>query len=305
MTTKVIYLCRLMKAKFLPWIIFFSLVFVWGSSFIIMKHALQGFSAIQIGAARIIFAALFTLTFAYPFFKEFRRSDIPHLIVIAILGNSIPYVLFPVAINYIPSGIVGITNSMTPLFTLIVGIIAYRRKLKPLKFLGVFIGLIGTLILINPFSSNSVVGTNWPYILLALCAAACYGISINSISKLNHLSPQAITLFALIGASIPSIIILIFTDFSSTIFWPSGILKSDILVPFLAVAFLGIFGTSLSMVVFNKLISITTPIFAASTTYVIPIVALVWGIIDGESLLLNHFLGMAVILLGIWIVNKK
>jgi len=289
-----------MKSKFSPWIIFISLVLVWGSSFIIMKYALMGFSAVQIGAARIIFACLFTSIFAFKSIREFRKTDILHLIIVAFLGNSIPYVLFPIAINHIPSGIVGITNSMTPLFTLIVGIIAYRRKLKPLKFLGVFIGLIGTLILINPFSSNSVVGTNWPYILLALCAAACYGISINSISKLNHLSPQAITLFALIGASIPSIIILIFTDFSSTI-----LSKPDILVPFLAVAFLGIFGTSLSMVVFNKLISITTPIFAASTTYVIPIVALVWGIIDGESLLLNHFLGMVVILLGVRIVNRN
>ena len=260
----------------------------------------MGFSAVQIGAARIIFACLFTSIFAFKSIREFRKTDILHLIIVAILGNSIPYVLFPIAINHIPSGIVGITNSMTPLFTLIVGIIAYRRKLKPFKFLGVFIGLIGTLILINPFSSNSAIGTNWPYILLALCAAACYGISINSISKLNHLSPQAITLFALVGASIPSIIILIFTDFSSTI-----LSKSDILVPFLAVAFLGIFGTSLSMVVFNKLISITTPIFAASTTYVIPIVALVWGIIDGESLLLNHFLGMVVILLGVRIVNRN
>ena len=289
-----------MKSKFSPWIIFISLVLVWGSSFIIMKYALMGFSAVQIGAARIIFACLFTSIFAFKSIREFRKTDILHLIIVAFLGNSIPYVLFPMAINHIPSGIVGITNSMTPLFTLIVGIIAYRRKLKPLKFLGVFIGLIGTLILINPFSSNSVVGTNWPYILLALCAAACYGISINSISKLNHLSPQAITLFALIGASIPSIIILIFTDFSSTI-----LSKSDILVPFLAVAFLGIFGTSLSMVVFNKLISITTPIFAASTTYVIPIVALMWGIIDGEILLLNHFLGMVVILLGVRIVNRN
>ena len=294
-----------MKSKFSPWIIFISLVLVWGSSFIIMKYALMGFSAVQIGAARIIFACLFTSIFAFKSIREFRKTDILHLVIVALLGNSIPYVLFPIAINHIPSGIVGITNSMTPLFTLIVGIIAYRRKLKPLKFLGVFIGLIGTLILINPFSSNSVVGTNWPYILLALCAAACYGISINSISKLNHLSPQAITLFALIGASIPSIIILIFTDFSSPIFWPSGILKSDILAPFLAVAFLGIFGTSLSMVIFNKLISITTPIFAASTTYVIPIVALAWGIIDGESLLLNHFLGMVVILLGVRIVNRN
>ena len=194
---------------------------------------------------------------------------------------------------------------MTPLFTLLVGLFLYGRKLKPLKTLGISIGMLGTLILINPFDTNSIVGYNWPYIILALIGAACYGVSINSIAKLNHLSPRAITLFAMLGASIPSIFILIFTDFSSTIFWPSGILKSDILVPFLAVAFLGIFGTSLSMVVFNKLISITTPIFAASTTYVIPIVALVWGIIDGESLLLNHFLGMAVILLGIWIVNKK
>ena len=289
-----------MKSKISPWIFFISLVLVWGSSFIIMKYALIGFSAVQIGAARIIFACLFTSIFAFNSIREFRKTDVPHLIIVAILGNSIPYVLFPLAINQIPSGIVGITNSMTPLFTLIVGIIAYRRKLKPLKFLGVFIGLLGTLILINPFSSNSIVGNNMPYILMALSAAACYGISINSISKLNHLSPQAITLFSLIGASVPSIIILIFTDFGLTI-----CLKSDIWISFSAIAFLGVFGTSLSMVVFNKLISMTTPIFAASTTYLIPLVALAWGTFDGESLSLNHFLGMVVILLGVGIVNKN
>lgn len=300
MTTKVIYLCRLMKAKFLPWIIFFSLVFVWGSSFIIMKHALQGFSAIQIGAARIIFAALFTLTFAYPCFKEFRRSDIPHLIIIAILGNSIPYVLFPVAINYIPSGIVGITNSMTPLFTLLVGLFLYGRKLKPLKILGISIGMLGTLILINPFDTNSIVGYNWPYIILALIGAACYGVSINSIAKLNHLSPRAITLFAMLGASIPSIFILIFTDFARRFEY-----DSFVWTPFIAIVFLGIIATSLAVVFFNKLISITTPIFAASITYAIPMVALAWGIFFGEIFLVNHFLGMTVILLGIWIVNKK
>jgi drug/metabolite transporter (DMT)-like permease len=289
-----------MKSKFLPWIIFFSLVFVWGSSFIIMKHALQGFSAIQIGAARIIFAALFTLTFAYPCFKEFRRSDIPHLIVVAILGNSIPYVLFPIAINYIPSGIVGITNSMTPLFTLVVGLFLYGRKLKPLKILGVGIGMLGTLILINPFDTNSIIGYNWPYIILALIGAACYGVSINSIAKLNHLSPRAITLFAMLGASVPSIFILIFTDFAGRFEY-----DSFIWTPFIAIVFLGIIATSLAMVIFNKLISITTPIFAASTTYAIPIVALAWGIFFGEILLLNHFLGMIVILTGVWIVNKK
>jgi drug/metabolite transporter (DMT)-like permease len=90
-----------------------------------MKYALMGFSAVQIGAARIIFACLFTSIFAFKSIREFRKTDILHLIIVAFLGNSIPYVLFPIAINHIPSGIVGITNSMTPLFTLIVGIIAY------------------------------------------------------------------------------------------------------------------------------------------------------------------------------------
>ena len=300
MTSKVIYLCRLMISKFLHWILFFSLVMVWGSSFILMKHALIAFTAIQIGALRILFAAIFTLLFAYPNFKEFRRSDIIHLIIIAILGNSIPYILFPIAVNHIPTGIVGITNSMTPLFTLMVGLIAYGRKLKPLKIFGVGVGILGTLILINPFYDGSVIGENWPYMLLALTAAACYGISINSISKLNHLTPRAITLFAMIGASVPSLIILLVTDFTSKF---NG--DFEIWTPFLAIAFLGIVATSMAMVIFNKLISITTPIFAASTTYAIPIVAIGWGLVFGEDLLWNHFFGMTIMLLGVWKVKKN
>ena len=214
MGAKVIYLWRLMNRNLLPWVMFTALVLVWGSSFILMKHALIAFTAVQIGAARIVFAALLTLSFAWPQLKEFRKEDIPAFLIVALLGNSIPYLLFPIAVEHVPSGVVGITNSMTPLFTLLVGLIAFGRALRWVRALGVAVGFIGALILINPFDDHSSVGQSWPYLLLAVLAAACYGVSINTIGdRLKHLSPRAITLFAMLGASVPSVGILAATNF--------------------------------------------------------------------------------------------
>ena len=301
MGAKVIYLWRLMNRNLLPWVMFTALVLVWGSSFILMKHALIAFTAVQIGAARIVFAALLTLSFAWPQLKEFRKEDIPAFLIVALLGNSIPYLLFPIAVEHVPSGVVGIINSMTPLFTLLVGLIAFGRALRWVRALGVAVGFIGALILINPFDDHSSVGQSWPYLLLAVLAAACYGVSINTIGdRLKHLSPRAITLFAMLGASVPSVGILAATNFPAQ-FTGSPEMWSSLA----AIAFLGLVGTSLSMVVFNRLIAMTTPLFAASTTYVIPIVALAWGLVFGEELLFNHYIGMVTILVGVWMVNRK
>lgn len=301
MGAKVIYLWRLMNRNLLPWVMFTALVLVWGSSFILMKHALIAFTAVQIGAARIVFAALLTLSFAWPQLKEFRKEDIPAFLIVALLGNSIPYLLFPIAVEHVPSGVVGITNSMTPLFTLLVGLIAFGRALRWVRALGVAVGFIGALILINPFDDHSSVGQSWPYLLLAVLASACYGVSINTIGdRLKHLSPRAITLFAMLGASVPSVGILAATNFPAQ-FTGSPEMWSSLA----AIAFLGLVGTSLSMVVFNRLIAMTTPLFAASTTYVIPIVALAWGLVFGEELLFNHYIGMVTILVGVWMVNRK
>lgn len=301
MGAKVIYLWRLMNRNLLPWVMFTALVLVWGSSFILMKHALIAFTAVQIGAARIVFASLLTLSFAWPQLKEFRKEDIPAFLIVALLGNSIPYLLFPIAVEHVPSGVVGIINSMTPLFTLLVGLIAFGRALRWVRALGVAVGFIGALILINPFDDHSTVGQSWPYLLLAVLAAACYGVSINTIGdRLKHLSPRAITLFAMLGASVPSVGILAVTNFPAQ-FTGSPEMWSSLA----AIAFLGLVGTSLSMVVFNRLIAMTTPLFAASTTYVIPIVALAWGLVFGEELLFNHYIGMVTILVGVWMVNRK
>lgn len=301
MGAKVIYLWRLMNRNLLPWVMFTALALVWGSSFILMKHALIAFTAVQIGAARIVFAALLTLSFAWPQLKEFRKEDIPAFLIVALLGNSIPYLLFPIAVEHVPSGVVGIINSMTPLFTLLVGLIAFGRALRWVRALGVAVGFIGALILINPFDDHSTVGQSWPYLLLAVLAAACYGVSINTIGdRLKHLSPRAITLFAMLGASVPSVGILAATNFPAQ-FTGSPEMWSSLA----AIAFLGLVGTSLSMVVFNRLIAMTTPLFAASTTYVIPIVALAWGLVFGEELLFNHYIGMVTILVGVWMVNRK
>lgn len=290
-----------MSRNALPWIIFSGLVLVWGSSFILMKIALDGFTGVQIGALRLIFAALFITVVAWPARHEFQRRDIGSIIIVGLFGNSIPYLLFPVAVGHIPSGLVGVANSTTPLFALIIGALAFSRKMNVNNTMGVIIGLIGGLVLLNPFNLDTEVGREWPYLMMAISAAACYGLSVNTMgSKLPHLSPRAMTLLAMWVAAIPSAGILIATEFWTQFDGSIAVSKAVS-----SVAFLGIVGTGVAMILFTRLIHMTSALMGASTTYFIPIVALAWGLLDGENLLWNHYLGMAAILVGVYLVNRR
>ena len=105
----------------IPWFIFIGLALIWGSSFILMKRALESFSYSQIGALRVSIAAIFMIIIGVKKFKYFRKKDLIPLLIVGFLGNAIPYVLFPLAVNHLDSGVVGIVNSLVPLFTVLIG----------------------------------------------------------------------------------------------------------------------------------------------------------------------------------------
>lgn len=287
-------------SKSLPYILFVLLTLVWGSSFILMKKGLVTFSGTQIGALRIVFATLFTSLIGYKHFKTFKRADLGPLMVVGLFGNAIPYMLFPIAVSHIDSSIVGITNSLTPLFTILIGIWMFKSPIKPIQFLGVLIGFAGAFFLIQPKGDVDWSAT-WPYAAISILATLCYGISINTIkAKLSHLNSVAITLHSLLIAAVPCVIYLTLDPHFGEALQRETALQS---LGFISI--LGIVGSSLAIIAFNYLIKTASSIFAASITYMVPIVAMGWGALDGELIDARHFIGIIAILIGVYLVNYK
>ena len=285
--------------KRLAWIFFVTLALIWGSSFIIMKRGLLSFTAMQVGAIRIVYAAVFTSLIGFKTFKKFKRSDLWPLFVVGWLGNGIPYLLFPLAVSHVDSSIVGIINSLVPLFTLIVGFFWFRFKPLPVQIAGILIGFIGAFFLIRP-SGPIVFSGELGYALFAVTATICYAISINTInSKLGHLNALAITNLSLAMVGLPMLAFLLSTDFTARFSTQPLIWES---LGYLAI--LGIVGSSLAIIMFNYLIKVSNAIFSSSVTYAIPIVAILWGWIDGESIGTKHVIGVICILAGIYLVNS-
>lgn len=285
------------------WVIFVSLVILWGSSFLLMKKGISVFAPEQVGAIRIVYALIFSLLvggkhlFRIPPRKEWSSYG-----VVGLLGNGVPYVLFPIAVSHIPSGLVGITNSMTPLFTLVLGLLFFGRKLRRKQVVGVAVGFAGAALLVGgqAASAESEPGA-WAYILLAAGSSLFYGLSINFIGfKLPQAHPVGLTLWAFLIAGIPASILLFSGDFVQRV-----LTHPDAWEVLGYLAFLGFVGTAGAIMAFNYLISITSPIFAASTTYLVPGVALLWGLSMGEALHLHHAVGLATILLGVYLVNSR
>jgi drug/metabolite transporter (DMT)-like permease len=289
----------------LPWIMFISLALVWGSSFILMKRGLESFSYSQVGTLRVSIAALFMSILGWRHFKYFRKKDLISLAIVGFFGNAIPYVLFPLAVNHLDSGVVGIINSLVPLFTVLIGGWFFGQRAKHTQWQGVAVGLLGAIVLILPMNSilsgGFAIEGELSYGLFGVLATIMYGTSVNTLKmNLPHLKALTITTLSLATAAPFTII---FSLASGVI----EVLKTDenAWQSFGYIAILGILGSGFAVIVFNYLIQKTTALFSSSVTYAIPIVAILWGLWDGENILWNHLLGLGIIVTGIYLVNKK
>lgn len=279
--------------------LFLLLALTWGSSFILMKRGLDAFDAVTLALLRISIATLFIMAIGFRRFVRLKSKDVRFILLVGFLGNGLPYLFFAIALAHIDSSIGGITNSLTPLFTLVVGAVMFRTPLRPLQIFGVILGLLGAVYLINP-SGNAALDDNWPYALLTVLAAFLYAVSISTIkAKLQHLDSISITLFSISSVGIPAILALfLFTDFTQVL------TTHELALPSLGyITILGIAGTGLAIILFNYLIKMASAMYAASITYFVPIVALGWGALDNEPITFNHLFGILAILGGIYLVN--
>ena len=288
-----------MKSKQLKWVYLMVLALVWGSSFILIKKGLIGLTALQLGSLRIIFAAVFLLLIGFKSLPKIPLHKWKFIALTSLFGTFIPAYLFAIAQTEIDSSVSSILNSLTPLNTLILGALVFGLQFKKNQIFGILIGLIGSALLILNGAIHHP-EQNYYYAILVLIASICYAVNVNLIKKYLHdLSPLSITTGNFMVLFFPAFIILFFSGFFEVV--------HDVKVQesVLFIIILGVVGTGIANILFFKLIQMSSPVFATSVTYLIPVVAFCWGLLDNEMLTPVQFLGAFIVLIGVYLSAKK
>ncbi len=282
------------------WLLLLLLALVWGSSFLLIKKGLLAFSPDQLAAIRIASAGFVLLPFILHRFKTVRPYHWIRLLSVGLVGSFIPAFLFAFAQTQLPSGVTGVLNTFTPLATLMLGVFLFKQSVRPQGWLGVLIGLAGTLVLVTA-STNGEFEFNL-YGLLIILATVCYGLNLNlikhQIPDLGALTITGVSLFIVAPAAL--VYLLLGTPFIEQV-----TTQPETWFPLSAIMALGIFGTAGALVIFNTVVKLTDTTFSSSVTYLIPMVALMLGVLDGEPFLAAHAAGMAAILIGVWVANRR
>lgn len=288
-----------MKVQQLKWIYLIVLALIWGSSFILIKRGLVGLNPLQVGSLRMIFAAIFLLIIGFRNLPRIPLYQWKYLALTALFGTFIPAFLFAMAQTQIDSSVSSILNSLTPLNTLIIGTFAFGLQFKRIQIIGVFIGFLGTSLLIFNGAIHHP-EQNYYYAILVLIATICYATNVNLIKRyLSDLSPLSISTGNFTLMLVPALVILFSTGFMNTMH------KVEVQSAVFYIMILGIVGTGIANIIFFKLIQMATPVFATSVTYLIPVVAFFWGMLDEEMLTIVQLLGASVILFGVYLTSKK
>ena len=286
--------------KLNKWFYLISLSLIWGSSFILIKKALVGLEADQLGSLRIIFSSIIIILIAWKRLSKITRLEWKWITISAFLGSFFPAFLFAFAEKEIDSAVASIINSIVPLNTVIIGMVLFNIRSTKRQIIGVLIGLAGTYMLImSGIKLNP--DQNYLYSGFVILCSFLYALNVNIIKKyLQHLSALTITVGHFAVIIIPAVIVFYFSDFDVNSLKNQQTIDSIIYVLILAV-----FGTALAKILFNKLIKISSPVFASSVTYSMLIVSIFWGLVDGEKFSIYQLIATIIIILGVLLTNKK
>ncbi len=282
------------------WTLLLFLAFIWGSSFILMKKGLLSFSWDQVASLRIVISTIFLSPILFRNFKKIKKNQWWPICIAGFLGSGIPAYLFPLAQTQITSSLTGMLNSLVPLFTVVIGLLFFELGYRWMKFAGVLLGLLGAIGLIFSSGNLTVGESNLAYASLVVLATIMYATNINLIkTSLSEVGAINITSFGFLFTGPIATVHLLTTDFIDVINTDDSA-SLNLFYIFL----LAMFGTAIAVILFNILIKKVSAVFSSSVTYIIPVFAIFWGLLDGESVETLQFICIGVILMGIYIVNK-
>lgn len=289
----------MLKALENKWVVLTILALTWGSVFILIKKTLLVFNPYEIGALRMLISGIVLIKFGLPALRKMSRRTMIWVGVAGFFGNFFPTFLFPIAQTQVSSSMAGILDTLVPVFVLVLGFLFFGIKSKLIQLIGAVVGFSGAAILLY-FSETSTEETQLGYAMLIVLATACYGLAALVVkNRLSHvpslqLSSGAITLWAL-----PSLVALGFSGFftnfeSNPQTWEA--------VGYMMI--LAVLGTAVCGILYNKLIQEVSPVFASTVTYLLPVVAVSWGLLDGEKFTSWYLVGALLILIGIYLIRE-
>jgi drug/metabolite transporter (DMT)-like permease len=284
--------------NFQNWLLLVLLTLIWGTSYILIKKGLLAFTPLELACLRISISFLVATPLLYKAIQVIPRQKYITVLQVGIFGSGTPAFLFALSMTKTGSAINGILNSLSPLWTLIIGYYLFKITISKQKTSGVIIGFAGALVLVLGKRGASF-QVDILYSFLPVIATFCYGMSTNiTKQKLQNESPLYTTSMAMAMIGVPALIGLMLTNA------PHKIMQGQAWVSLGSVAILAIFGTLIAWMLFYRLVQRTDALFAASVTYLIPIVAMAWGFSDGESLSPIQIAGFALIMVGVYYTTR-
>ncbi len=303
-------------AVYKAWGLLILLALIWGSSFALIKQSLTVFHPMQVASIRVLAASSVLLVIAFFAFAKISRKKWGLAFISGLLGVFIPSFLFPYAQTKLSPAVTGILNALTPIFTLLIAVLFFQQKAQPIKWLGMLIGFFGSALLTLASSGSGKFEFTW-YPLLIMLATICYALNGN-ISKTYMQGISSVYLTAMSQAFIApfSLVVLLNSNIGAQwnapeaskiieISWLAGTQLEARWFALICIVGLGIFGTAIAMIIFNKLVQIASVIFASAVTYLIPLVALGWEMLDGKFLTSTQMVCMLLIMMGVYLANSK
>lgn len=282
------------------WVLLTILALTWGSSFILIKKSLLVFSPYQIGSFRVGISGLILCYFGFSAIRKMSKQTLIWIACVGFFGNFLPMYLFPIAQTQVSSSLAGILDSLVPVFILILGFLIFGIKSKMVQVIGAIMGFIGAILLMA-FSDTDSESSNFFYGMLVVLATVSYAMAGLIIKeRLNHIPSMELSSAVFTVWMFPSLLILVLSGFFSEFqahpeSWES--------LGYLSI--LTIMGTAIAAILYYRLIQLTSAVFASTVTYLMPLVAVIWGFLDGEELSIWSGIGGALILWGIYLIREK
>ena len=276
------------------WAAFSGVALIWGSSFLLIAIGLESLSPFTITWMRVSFGAM-----ALAFFPKARtRIGADHrarVIMLSFTWVAVPMTLFPIAQQYINSAVTGLLNGGTPIFTAIIATLMLRRRPRGAQMAGLVVGFFGVAII--SFARGSTGSVETLGVLLVVAATMCYGLSINLAAP----AQQAY-------GSVPVMAqMLMYATLWTTPLGVFGLTRSAFAWrPVLAVSFLGFIGTGIAFVFMATLVGRVGSTRGSTSTYVIPLVALVLGVVVlGDEVVPFEILGSVLVIGGAVLASRR
>lgn len=275
---------------------------IWGGSFYFIKMLLHDFGPWTIAFLRSGSGFIVVIVMMLILKKPFGFRTIPWLpmTIMALINTAIPWTLIAYSETHLTSSMASILNAMTPVWTIVVGILLFGHASSRNQWFGVAVATIGLLVLLDLRPGAGMIVVDKLGLMFMLGATFCYAIG-SQLSKrllMGH-SMYQISMGTLLTSMIGSGIVAFTTESISV-----GNILSETNLPM--IVGLGVFGSGFAYILFYYMVQKGSAEFASMVTYLVPSTALIWGFtLLNEEIKWNMLLGLLIILGGVFLAGRR